>query len=134
MRHRPRRVEKPWGHELLWAETDRYVGKILHIKAGEALSVQYHRVKDETIHLLSGEMQFFAGPSEEKMTLVELSKGESFRVLPGTVHRMVAVTDCDVLEASTPHLDDVVRLEDRYGRVEEGAPPAEPRGGDPRGG
>jgi quercetin dioxygenase-like cupin family protein len=120
MKHRPRRVEKPWGHELIWAETDQYVGKVLHIKAGEALSVQYHRVKDETIHLLSGNMHFYAGPSEEEMERVDLSRGESFRVKPGTVHRMVAVTDCDVLEASTPHLDDVVRLEDRYGRVPAG--------------
>ncbi len=128
MRHRPRRVEKPWGHELIWAETDRYVGKILHIKAGEALSIQYHRVKDETIHLLSGKMQFFAGPSEEEMERVDLSRGESFRVTPGTVHRMVAVSDCDVLEASTPHLDDVVRLGDRYGRVPD-SPGTEPASG-----
>lgn len=134
MKHRPRRVEKPWGHELIWAETDRYVGKVLHIKAGEALSVQYHRVKDETIHLLSGRMQFFAGPSEEEMAPVELSKGESFRVVPGTVHRMVAVSDCDVLEASTPHLDDIVRLEDRYGRVDDEASASEAVGGDPGGG
>jgi quercetin dioxygenase-like cupin family protein len=126
MRHRPRRVEKPWGHELIWAETDQYVGKVLHIKAGEALSIQYHRVKDETIHLLSGEMHFFAGPSEEEIERVDLSRGESFRVRPGTVHRMVAVSDCDVLEASTPHLDDVVRLGDRYGRVP-GSPDREPK-------
>jgi mannose-6-phosphate isomerase-like protein (cupin superfamily) len=117
MKHQPRRVEKPWGFESIWAETDLYVGKILHINAGEALSLQFHRIKDETFHLLSGEMHFFAGPSEEEMERVVLEQGDSFRVVPGTVHRMVAVTDCDILEASTPHLDDVIRLEDRYGRT-----------------
>jgi mannose-6-phosphate isomerase len=113
----PRRIEKPWGHELIWAETDRYVGKILHVKAGHALSLQYHERKDETIHLLSGEMRFWAGPSLESLAELKLAAGESFHVAPGTVHRMEAVTDVDILEASTPDLDDVVRLEDRYGRV-----------------
>lgn len=113
----PRRVEKPWGHELIWAHTDRYVGKILHVKAGHALSLQYHERKDETIHLLSGEMKFYAGPSAEELQEITLRAGESFHVTTGTVHRMVAVTDVDILEASTPDLDDVVRLEDRYGRV-----------------
>ena len=120
MKWDPRRVDKPWGHELIWADTDRYVGKILHVKAGEALSLQYHVEKDETIHLLRGRMRFFAGPKGGDLSEVALESGESFRVLPETVHRMEAVTDCDILEASTPHLDDVVRLEDRYGRV---APP-----------
>jgi mannose-6-phosphate isomerase-like protein (cupin superfamily) len=113
---RPRRVEKPWGHELIWAETDRYVGKILHVKAGHALSLQYHERKDETIHLLSGAMRFFVGPSAEALAEIELVEGQSYRITPGTVHRMEAVTDIDILEASTPDLDDVVRLEDRYGR------------------
>ena len=113
----PRRVEKPWGHELIWADTDCYVGKILHVRAGHALSVQYHERKDETIHLLRGQMRFFAGPSLEALAEVPLAEGESFRITPGTVHRMQAVTDVDILEASTPHLDDVVRLEDRYGRA-----------------
>jgi mannose-6-phosphate isomerase len=115
-RHTPRRVEKPWGHELIWAETDHYVGKILHIKAGHALSLQYHNVKDETIHVLRGTLRFLAGPSAERVEEVDLKEGDSFRVTPGTVHRMIAVTDTDLLEASTAHLDDVVRLEDRYGR------------------
>ncbi|MHB1170225.1 MAG: cupin domain-containing protein [Longimicrobiales bacterium] len=115
-RHTPRRVEKPWGHELIWAETDQYVGKILHIKAGQALSLQYHNTKDETIHVLSGTLRFLAGSSAETVEDVELKEGDSFRVMPGTVHRMIAVTDTDLLEASTAHLDDVVRLEDRYGR------------------
>jgi mannose-6-phosphate isomerase-like protein (cupin superfamily) len=116
-REAPRRVEKPWGHELIWASTDRYVGKILHVKAGHALSLQYHVRKDETIHLLRGRMRFWAGPSAEALREVALAEGESYRVLPGTVHRMEAVTDVDILEASTADLDDVVRLEDRYGRV-----------------
>lgn len=117
MKAEPRRVEKPWGYELVWAETDRYVGKILHIEAGHALSLQYHEVKDETIHLLSGEMRFRAGRDREALEEVTLEAGESFRVRPGTIHRMEAVTDCDILEASTPELEDVVRLEDRYGRA-----------------
>lgn len=113
----PRRVEKPWGYELIWAETPRYVGKLLHINAGEALSLQYHEEKDETIHLLSGTLRFWAGPTADQLEEVALEAGTSFHVAPGTVHRMEAVTDCDVLEASTPHLNDVVRLEDRYGRM-----------------
>ncbi|HEX7092017.1 MAG TPA: cupin domain-containing protein [Longimicrobiales bacterium] len=114
---RPTRVEKPWGHELIWANTDRYVGKILHVKAGHALSLQYHERKDETIHLLRGELRFWVGPSAEQLEEVGLREGESYRITPGTVHRMEAVTDVDILEASTPDLDDVVRLEDRYGRA-----------------
>jgi mannose-6-phosphate isomerase len=117
MQMTPERVDKPWGHELLWANTDRYVGKILHVKAGHSLSLQYHVRKDETIHLLRGRMRFFAGPSAPELREVPLAEGESFRVVPGTVHRMEAITDVDILEASTPDLDDVVRLEDRYGRV-----------------
>ena len=114
---RPRRVEKPWGHELIWAETEHYVGKILHIRAGHALSLQYHERKDETIHVLRGTLRFVAGPSADAVEDVQLAEGDSFRVTPGTVHRMIAVTDTDLLEASTVHLDDVVRLEDRYGRT-----------------
>ncbi len=117
LKQTPRRVEKPWGYELIWADTSEYVGKLLHIQAGEALSLQYHERKDETIYLLSGEMRFSAGSSEADLEDIDLRAGESFHVSTGTVHRMVAITDCDVLEASTPHLDDVVRLEDRYGRV-----------------
>lgn len=113
----PRKVEKPWGHEIIWAHTEQYVGKILHVKAGHSLSLQYHERKDETIHLLNGEMRFFAGPSAEEIKEVPLRAGESYHVTVGTVHRMEAVTDVDILEASTPHLDDVVRLEDRYGRI-----------------
>ena len=120
MKQIPHRVDKPWGYELIWAETTQYVGKVLHINAGESLSLQYHEVKDETIFLFSGTMLFWAGPSLEGLKEVRLETGEAFRVLPETIHRMQAITDCDVMEASTPHLDDVVRLEDRYGRVASG--------------
>jgi mannose-6-phosphate isomerase len=108
-------VPKPWGHETIWAHTDRYVGKILHIKAGHALSVQYHERKDETVYLLSGELTYWV-QQDGAMKDMKLRQGESFRITPGTIHYMEAVTDVDVLEASTPELDDVVRLEDRYGR------------------
>ena len=116
-----RLVQKPWGHETIWAHTEHYVGKVLHVKAGHALSLQYHNVKDETIHLLRGEMIYRVKQGD---TLVELPfrAGQSYRNTPGTVHQMEAVTDCDILESSTPHLDDVVRLTDRYGREGTSAP------------
>jgi mannose-6-phosphate isomerase-like protein (cupin superfamily) len=114
-------VPKPWGHEVIWAHTDRYVGKLLHVKAGHALSVQYHERKDETLHLLRGTM-IYRVRDGEALVEVPLRAGESFRNEPGTVHQMEAVTDCDVLEASTPDLDDVVRLSDRYGRQGTNAP------------
>jgi len=112
----PRRVDKPWGHELIWAHTDRYVGKILHINAGHKLSLQYHERKDETIHVLSGKLLLVV---DEGKGLIErtMEVGESYRIVPNTKHRMIAVSDCDILEASTPELDDVVRLEDNYGRT-----------------
>jgi mannose-6-phosphate isomerase len=116
-----KRVPKPWGHELIWALTDRYVGKILHINAGHALSVQYHERKDETVYLLSGEMKYWVKLGNE-LEDVRLSEGDAFRITPGTVHYMEAITDCDILEASTPELDDVVRLQDRYGREGTSAP------------
>jgi mannose-6-phosphate isomerase len=111
-------VPKPWGHELIWAQTDQYVGKILHINAGQALSVQYHTAKDETIHLLSGDIVYRVQRAGRTQALeeVRLRAGDSFRIGPGTIHQLEAVTDCEVLEVSTPHLDDVVRLKDRYGR------------------
>ena len=116
-----RTVEKPWGRETIWAHTDRYVGKIIHIKAGHALSVQYHERKDETVYLLRGEIRYCVQVDGE-LRDVGLRVGDAFRVTPGTVHFMEAVTDCDVLEASTPELDDVVRLKDRYGREGTSAP------------
>ena len=114
-------VPKPWGHETIWAHTDKYVGKILHIKAGHALSVQYHNHKDETIHLLSGELIYRVKLGQE-LEDVTLKRGESFRITPNTVHQMEAVTDCEILEASTSELDDVVRIQDRYGREGTSAP------------
>jgi mannose-6-phosphate isomerase len=118
-----RRVPKPWGHEIIWAATDLYAGKILHITAGHSLSKQYHRVKDETVYLLSGELRYYAQvEGSDRVEDVGLRPGEAFRVTPGTIHYMEAITDCDVLEASTPHLDDIVRLQDRYGREGTSAP------------
>jgi mannose-6-phosphate isomerase-like protein (cupin superfamily) len=114
-----RRVEKPWGHELIWADTELYVGKVLHVKAGEALSLQLHRQKDETIHVLRGRVRFEVGPSPDELSASVLGPGEGLRLRPGTVHRMEAIEDSDLLEASTPHLQDVVRLQDRYGRPTE---------------
>jgi mannose-6-phosphate isomerase len=111
-----RRVEKPWGYELIWAHTDRYVGKILHVKKGESLSYQYHVVKDETIRLLSGVLSMDVEIDGERGNL-ELAPGDCLHIVPGMKHRMIALEDCDVLEVSTPELDDVVRLEDRYGRA-----------------
>ena len=116
-----KRVPKPWGHELIWAHTDRYVGKVLHINAGHALSVQYHERKDETVYLLAGEMKYWVKLGDQ-LEDVRLTEGDAFRITPGTVHYMEAITDCDILEASTPELDDVVRLQDRYGREGTSAP------------
>jgi mannose-6-phosphate isomerase len=112
-----RRIEKPWGHELIFAHTERYVGKILHVNPGEALSLQYHERKDETLYMAAGEMRFQV---EEDGDLVwrTLQVGESYHVPPSTRHRMVAGPEgCELIEVSTPELEDVVRLEDRYGRV-----------------
>ncbi len=110
-----RRVDKPWGHEIIWAETPKYVGKILHIASGQRLSRQYHRVKEETLRVLAGAMDLEVGHDATRET-IRMSAGDTFHVRPGTVHRMIAVEDTDVLEVSTPELDDVVRLEDVYGR------------------
>ena len=109
------RVDKPWGYELHWAKTGRYVGKIIHVDAGHALSLQYHRVKDETILVWSGRIRFETGQGDARATR-EMGPGESVHIAPGTVHRMTAIEPTDIFEVSTPELDDVVRLEDRYGR------------------
>ena len=111
-----KRVEKPWGHEMIWAVTDRYVGKVLHVKKGERLSLQYHRQKDETVMVWQGRMRFeyFAEGAEPQAK--EMGPGEAFHVTPGLRHRMIALEDTDVFEVSTTELDDVVRLEDAYGR------------------
>lgn len=112
-----RRVEKPWGYELIFAHTDRYVGKVLHVDAGQALSLQYHEVKDETLYLAEGEVELVVEENGELVSQT-LRAGESYRITPFTRHRMVAgERGCDIIEVSTPELDDVVRLEDRYGRA-----------------
>lgn len=112
-----RKIDKPWGFELVWAECEHYVGKILHIRAGEALSYQFHRVKDETIFLLRGELDFewSLDPTSQPQK-VRLHPGQGVRIRPRMCHRMIAVVETEVLEVSTPHLQDVVRLIDRYGR------------------
>jgi mannose-6-phosphate isomerase-like protein (cupin superfamily) len=114
-RNSMRRVNKPWGYELIWAETDRYVGKILHIAAGQKLSRQYHVRKDETFLVESGEMDLEIGSGAE-LKVLRMRPRDAFHCSPNTIHRMVAVSDVDVVEVSTPELDDVVRLEDAYGR------------------
>jgi quercetin dioxygenase-like cupin family protein len=120
----PMRVEKPWGHEVWWARTERYVGKLLHVKKGGSLSLQYHRVKDETILLQAGRLLFETRPAGEEGELkrIEMKPGDTFHITPGTLHRMTGIEDCDLVEVSTPELDDVVRLEDRYGREGTTAP------------
>jgi mannose-6-phosphate isomerase-like protein (cupin superfamily) len=112
----PYRVDKPWGYELIWARTDRYVGKILHVRAGHTLSCQYHRQKDETMHVLRGELLLRTGASADALEERAFRAGESVRIPAGMIHQIEAVVDTDVLEASTPELDDLVRLSDRYGR------------------
>lgn len=119
---RTQRVDKPWGHEILWAWTERYVGKLLHVRAGQSLSLQYHERKDETISVLSGRVWLEHGEDAEALAGRELEPGDCFRVSPGTRHRLTAREDADLLEASTPELDDVVRLQDRYGREGTSAP------------
>lgn len=114
-----RRFEKPWGYELIWAATERYVGKILHIRKGESLSFQYHRVKEETIRVLAGRLSFESATENGARDLRVLEPGEGIHIPPGLRHRMEALEDCDVVEVSTPELDDVVRIEDRYGRADE---------------
>jgi quercetin dioxygenase-like cupin family protein len=112
-----KKVPKPWGYEIWWALTDRYVGKILHINKGHSLSYQYHSVKDETIYLQSGEMILEMEESGKPREEIRLLPGDAIRITPTTRHRMTAIEDCDVLEVSTPEVEDVIRLEDRYGRV-----------------
>ena len=112
-----RKVSKPWGYELIWAHTSRYVGKILHINKGHRLSYQYHNVKDETIRLLSGSIEVET-EVEGKRTVLNLQSGDCLHIVPLMRHRMIALEDSDVLEVSTPELDDVVRLEDDYERAD----------------
>jgi mannose-6-phosphate isomerase len=113
----PRKVEKPWGHELIWAEAEQYVGKVLFVKAGESLSLQFHRVKDESWLVQEGRAKVELGSVGDAVLREEVvGPGAAFRFRAGTVHRVTALEDTTILEVSTPHLDDVVRLEDLYGR------------------
>jgi mannose-6-phosphate isomerase-like protein (cupin superfamily) len=115
------RVSKPWGYELIFAKTGRYVGKILHIERGECLSLQYHEMKEETLYVVAGELKLTLEHDGDRRELA-LRAGEAFHIPPGLIHRMEAVVDTDVAEVSTPELDDVVRIEDRYGRTGTNAP------------
>jgi mannose-6-phosphate isomerase len=112
----PRRVEKPWGWELVWAEAEQYVGKLLFVRAGQALSLQYHELKDEAWLVREGRAVLELGEVDGPLDTLEIGAGDAFRYPPGTVHRVTALEDTLIVEVSTPHLDDVVRLEDRYGR------------------
>lgn len=113
----PQRIEKPWGYELLWAKTKDYVAKILSIRQGECLSLQYHREKEETLFVESGECLFEAGKKESYLKTITLKAGDVFHIPPGFIHRITAITDCRLFEVSTPQLSDVVRLKDNYGRL-----------------
>lgn len=119
----PRRVEKPWGWELIWADTELYVGKVLFVRAGHSLSLQFHREKDESWYVQSGRAELELGEAgEDALASQVIGEGASFHYAPGTVHRVTALEDTTILEVSTPHLEDVVRLEDRYGREGTSAP------------
>jgi mannose-6-phosphate isomerase len=118
----PHRVEKPWGHEIWWTHTEHYAGKILHVQAGQRLSLQYHHEKDESCYLLSGKLLLIQGDSADDLNETIVTAGHAWRNAPGTVHTIEAIEDADVLEVSTPQLDDVVRLVDNYGREGTSAP------------
>jgi mannose-6-phosphate isomerase-like protein (cupin superfamily) len=118
----PREIPKPWGSELWFAHTDRYAGKILRVRAGARLSIQYHEAKDETSCVLSGRVIVSQGDSADRMTVRELGPGESWRNQPLLVHTLEAIEDSEIVEVSTPQVEDVVRLEDRYGRVLDSSP------------
>jgi mannose-6-phosphate isomerase-like protein (cupin superfamily) len=119
----PRRVEKPWGWELIWAEAEAYVGKVLFVRAGESLSLQFHNEKDESWYVQSGRAKLELGEVGQSLLVEEVvAGGACFRYRPGTVHRVTAIEDTTIIEVSTPHLDDVVRLEDAYGREGTSAP------------
>jgi mannose-6-phosphate isomerase len=119
-----RRVEKPWGYELVWALTESYCGKVLFVRAGQALSLQYHEVKDEAWYVESGRASLELGTvgGESTLDVIEVKPGDALHFPPGTIHRVTAIEDTTIVEVSTPHLEDVVRLEDRYGREGTSAP------------
>jgi mannose-6-phosphate isomerase len=112
------RVDKPWGYELRWAVTDRYLGKVLHINQGEALSLQYHERKDEYLYLVRGAVDIELGDGDGALDMHRMSAGDTLHIPPGTRHRLTALEDTDIYEVSTPESEDVVRLEDRYGRAD----------------
>lgn len=112
-----RRVDKPWGHEDIWAETDRYLGKILHIRKGHRLSLQFHRQKDETILVLGGVLRLTLENGSGEIEVRDMRRGEAAHIAPGRRHRFEAVEDCELAEVSSPEILDVVRLEDDYDRV-----------------
>ncbi|TMF70618.1 MAG: cupin domain-containing protein [Chloroflexi bacterium] len=111
------KVEKPWGYELRWAITDRYLGKVLHLNKGESLSLQYHERKDECQYVIKGAVDMELGGSDGQLARRRMTVGDTLHITPGTRHRLTAIEDSDIFEVSTPEIDDVVRLEDRYGRV-----------------
>jgi mannose-6-phosphate isomerase len=113
-----KRVEKPWGYEIVFASTDRYCGKIIVVRAGEELSLQFHRSKDETIFVQSGRAEFEIGDPGGTLDVEVVAPGRAFHLAAGTVHRVRALEDTVLLEVSTPEIEDVVRLEDRYGRAD----------------
>lgn len=110
-------MAKPWGHELRFAITERYLGKVIRVRAGELLSLQFHRQKDETLLVTEGRMDLQLEGDDGSMHTIRMEPGMSIRILPGRKHRMVAVEDCEFFEVSSPEIDDVVRLEDKYGRA-----------------
>jgi len=118
------RVDKPWGYELRWAVTDRYLGKLLHVNRGEALSLQYHERKDECQYVVAGCVDVEIGGDEGALTTHRMRAGDTLHIGPGTRHRITAIEDTDIFEVSTPEGDDVVRLSDRYGRA-----PTQPEAG-----
>jgi mannose-6-phosphate isomerase len=113
----PSRVDKPWGYELRWAITDRYLGKVLHVNKGEALSLQYHERKDECQYVVKGCVDIELGDADDVLTTHRMRVGDTLHIKPGTRHRITAVEDTDIFEVSTPEINDVVRLSDRYGRA-----------------
>jgi mannose-6-phosphate isomerase len=122
--YEPEKVEKPWGWELIWALSEEYCGKVLFVRAGQSLSLQFHRAKDESWYVQDGRAELELAEVGQAVTVSEVvSAGAAFRFRPGTVHRVTAIEDTTILEVSTPQIDDVVRLEDRYGRAD-GTPPS----------
>jgi mannose-6-phosphate isomerase len=112
------RVDKPWGHELRWAVTDRYIGKLIHVKKGHQLSLQYHVQKDETIFIVSGLLDLVLEDAAGELNVHRMTPGMTARIRPGRRHRFIGVEDTDLFEVSSPEVDDVVRLEDSYGRAD----------------